>query len=107
MSCSSRAAGSGQQHLPISSLCGRIRLQLGTAFIEHAADLWPESKRAATPEWIRAHVNDILRAAGADAASQRQCASAAASALAALAARRMRTWASWAVPVAFFAQRMP
>jgi hypothetical protein len=38
----------------------RVRLRLGTAFIEHAADLWPEGEPAATPEWIRAHAFDIL-----------------------------------------------
>jgi len=39
----------------------RVRLRLGTAFIEHAADLWPQGvPAAATPEWIRANVDDIL-----------------------------------------------
>ena len=36
------------------------RPRLGTAFIKNVDDLWPESKRAATHEWIRAHVDDIL-----------------------------------------------
>ncbi len=40
----------------------RMRLRLGTAFIEHAGDLWPQGEPAATPEWIRAHVDDILAA---------------------------------------------
>ena len=40
----------------------RIKLRLGTAFIEHRDDLWPESEPAATPEWIRDHVDDILAA---------------------------------------------
>ena len=35
-------------------------LRLGTAFIEHVGDLWPEGEPAATPEWIRGHVDDIL-----------------------------------------------
>jgi hypothetical protein len=38
----------------------RVRLRLGTAFIEHRDDIWPEGEPAATPEWIRAHVDDIL-----------------------------------------------
>jgi hypothetical protein len=40
----------------------RVRLRLGTIFIEHASDLWPEGEPAATPEWIRANVDDILAA---------------------------------------------
>ena len=38
----------------------RIRLRLGTAFIEHRSDLWPQGCESATDEWIRAHVDDIL-----------------------------------------------
>jgi hypothetical protein len=37
-----------------------VRLRLGTAFIEHVDDIWPEGEPAATPEWIRARVDDIL-----------------------------------------------
>jgi hypothetical protein len=40
----------------------RVRLRLGTAFIVHRDDLWPEGEPGATPEWIRAHVDDILAA---------------------------------------------
>jgi hypothetical protein len=40
----------------------RARLRLGTALIEHVADLWPQGEPAATPEWIRAHAFDILTA---------------------------------------------
>ena len=38
----------------------RARLRLGTAFIEHIDDLWPQGELAATPEWIRANVDKIL-----------------------------------------------
>jgi hypothetical protein len=37
-----------------------VRLRLGTAFIEHVGDLWPEGDPNATDEWIRANVDDIL-----------------------------------------------
>lgn len=37
-----------------------MRLRLGTEFIEHVDDLWPEGDPNATPEWIRAHVDEIL-----------------------------------------------
>src|SRR5688572_31668270 len=40
----------------------RVRLRLGTAFVEHVDDLWPQGEPAATPEWIRANVDDILAA---------------------------------------------
>jgi hypothetical protein len=40
----------------------RLRLRLGTAFIEHVDDLWPEGEPDATPEWIRANVDNILAA---------------------------------------------
>jgi hypothetical protein len=40
----------------------RVRLRLGTEFIEHAGDLWPQGEPAATPEWIRDHAFDILAA---------------------------------------------
>ena len=40
----------------------QARLRLGTAFIEHVDDLWPLGEPAATPEWIRANVDDILAA---------------------------------------------
>ena len=38
----------------------QVRLRLGTAFIEHRHDLWPQGEPAATDEWIRAHAFDIL-----------------------------------------------
>jgi hypothetical protein len=38
----------------------RLRLRLCTAFIEHRADLWPQGEPNATPDWIRAHVDEIL-----------------------------------------------
>lgn len=38
----------------------RVRLRLGTAFIEHRDDLWPKGEPAATNEWIRAHVDELL-----------------------------------------------
>jgi hypothetical protein len=41
-------------------LTERQRLRLGTAFIEHRDDLWPQGEPAASPEWIRANVDDIL-----------------------------------------------
>ncbi len=41
-------------------LTDAARLRLGTAFIEHRADIWPEGDPAATDEWIRANVDDIL-----------------------------------------------
>jgi hypothetical protein len=41
--------------MPSGRACG-----LGTAFIEHVDDLWPEGEPAATPEWIRANVDSIL-----------------------------------------------
>ena len=37
----------------------RIRLRLGTEFIAHRDDLWPEGG-APSAEWIRDHVDDIL-----------------------------------------------
>jgi hypothetical protein len=40
----------------------RLRLRLGTEFITHRVDLWPQGEAGATPEWIRAHVDDILGA---------------------------------------------
>ena len=39
-----------------------MRLRLGTAFIEHHDDLWPKGEPAATAEWIRAHVDNLLAA---------------------------------------------
>jgi hypothetical protein len=39
-----------------------LRLRLGTVFIEHVDDLWPEGEPDATPEWIRANVGTILAA---------------------------------------------
>jgi hypothetical protein len=42
--------------------CDRVRHMLGAAFVEHAGDLWPQGEPGATPEWIRAHVDDILAA---------------------------------------------
>ena len=41
-------------------LTDQQRLRLGTAFIEHVDDLWPEGEPDATPEWIRANVDAIL-----------------------------------------------
>jgi hypothetical protein len=38
----------------------RVRLRLGTAFIEHVDDLWPQGEPNATPDWIRAHVHEII-----------------------------------------------
>jgi hypothetical protein len=38
----------------------RVRLRLGTAFIEHVDDLWPQGEPGATDEWIRANVDSIL-----------------------------------------------
>ena len=38
----------------------RVRLRLGTEFITHRDDLWPRGEPDATPEWIRANVDDIL-----------------------------------------------
>jgi hypothetical protein len=40
----------------------RIRLRLGTEFIAHADDIWPQGEPAATPEWIRDHTDDLLAA---------------------------------------------
>ena len=37
----------------------RMRLRLGTAFVEHVDSLWPEGG-APDAEWIRANVDDIL-----------------------------------------------
>jgi hypothetical protein len=39
----------------------RVRLRLGTAFIEHRDDLWPEGGAPDT-DWIRANVDSILAA---------------------------------------------
>jgi hypothetical protein len=46
--------------LPLRPDAEQVRLRLGTAFNEHVDDLWPEGEPAATPEWIRANVDDIL-----------------------------------------------
>ena len=46
--------------MPLRPDAKRVRLRLGTAFIEHVGDLWPEGEPAATPEWIRAHAFDIV-----------------------------------------------
>jgi hypothetical protein len=46
--------------LPIRPDAERVRLRLGTAFIEHVDDLWPQGEPAATPDWIRANVDGIL-----------------------------------------------
>jgi hypothetical protein len=40
----------------------QVRLRLGTAFIEHVDDLWPQGEPNATDEWIRSHAFDILEA---------------------------------------------
>ena len=40
----------------------RLRLRLGTEFITHRDDLWPQGEAGATDEWIRAHADDILAA---------------------------------------------
>jgi hypothetical protein len=41
----------------------RVRLRIGTEFIAHRDDLWPEGVPAdATVEWIRAHAFDLLEA---------------------------------------------
>jgi hypothetical protein len=40
----------------------RLRLRLGTAFIEPRPDLWPQGDPAATDEWIRSNAFDILAA---------------------------------------------
>jgi hypothetical protein len=37
----------------------RVRLRLGTAFIEHRDDLWPEGG-APDADWIRANVDSIV-----------------------------------------------
>jgi hypothetical protein len=37
----------------------RIRLRLGTAFVEHVDDLWPEGG-APDREWIRCNVEQLL-----------------------------------------------
>jgi hypothetical protein len=47
------------ERLPQPHDAERARQRLGTAFIEHVADLWPEGEPAATPEWIRARAFDI------------------------------------------------
>jgi hypothetical protein len=39
----------------------RIRLRLGTEFVSHRDDLWPEGG-APEPDWIRANVDDLLAA---------------------------------------------
>jgi hypothetical protein len=41
------------------ALTDQQRLRLGTEFIAHTDDLWPEGG-APNAEWIRAHVDDIL-----------------------------------------------
>jgi hypothetical protein len=38
----------------------RVRAILAAAFVDHAAELWPEGDAAATPEWIRENVDSIL-----------------------------------------------
>jgi hypothetical protein len=45
--------------LPFRPDAEQVRLKLGTAFIEHAGDLWP---LGGTPsaEWIRDHIDDLL-----------------------------------------------
>ena len=48
--------------LPHRSDAERVRLRLGTEFIEHRDDLWPKGEPAATDEWIRAHVDELLAA---------------------------------------------
>ena len=39
-----------------------MRLRLGTEFIEHIEDLWPQGEPGATAEWIRANAFNILAA---------------------------------------------
>ena len=38
----------------------RVRAILAAAFVDHAGELWPAGDAAATPEWIREHVDSIL-----------------------------------------------
>ena len=54
------AVGRPSATLALRSDAERVRLRLGTALIEHADALWPEGEPAATPEWIREHVDDIV-----------------------------------------------
>jgi len=39
-----------------------VRQRLGTEFIEHAGDLWPQGDPAATPEWIQENAVSLLAA---------------------------------------------
>jgi hypothetical protein len=38
----------------------RVRAILAAAFVDHTGELWPAGDAAATPEWIREHVDSIL-----------------------------------------------
>lgn len=38
----------------------RVRAILAAAFVDHEGELWPAGDAAATPEWIREHVDSIL-----------------------------------------------
>jgi hypothetical protein len=46
--------------LPLRSDAERVRAILAAAFVDHAGELWPAGDDAATPEWIREHVDSIL-----------------------------------------------
>ena len=46
--------------LPWRSDAERLRAILAAAFVDHAGELWPAGDAAATPEWIREHVDSIL-----------------------------------------------
>jgi hypothetical protein len=46
--------------LPFRRDAEQVRLSARHSVHEHVDDLWPQGEHAATPEWIRAHVNDIL-----------------------------------------------
>ena len=39
----------------------RLRLRLGTEFIAHRDDLWPQGGRPSA-DWIRGHTDDIMAA---------------------------------------------
>jgi hypothetical protein len=46
--------------LPLRPDAERVRAILAAAFVDHTGELWPAGDEAATPEWIREHVDSIL-----------------------------------------------
>jgi hypothetical protein len=46
--------------LPLRPDAERVRAILAAAFVDHAAELWPQGDDAPTPEWLRENIDSIL-----------------------------------------------